>query len=316
MQGPAGLSTLKEAGSERMADSTRTIGLLGIGLVGKAVTRLMLAAGYEIVGYAPSQASRDALKELGGRPVNSVAEVGRSCGTVVLAVFDTKQVEAVVEGPDGLLSVEPPSSEKRVIVNLSTCEPDRIMALDERIRGRATFVEMPISGTSTQIAKAEGVGLIGGAAADVDAVDDVLAIICPSRFRLGSVGAGAKAKLAVNLVLGLNRAAMAEGIAFAEKLGLEPKAFLDVARNSAAYSQVMDVKGKKMVERDYTPLSKVSQTLKDFTIMREYAHQADQRLPFADVYIEMMEGCTRAGEGEVDNAALIEEIRRRKVSKS
>ena len=289
----------------------KTVGLLGIGLVGRAVARLLLDAGCEVVGYAPSQKSREALRELGGRPVASVAAVGRACGIVVLAVFDTSQVQDVVEGQDGLLSVAPPTGQSRVVINLSTCEPHRIIALEKRIRGRASFIEMPISGTSNQIAKAEGVGLMGGDAAEIAAIDPILAVICPRRYRLGGVGAGATAKLAVNLVLGLNRAAMAEGIAFAEKLGLDPRAFLEVARNSAAYSQVMDVKGKKMVERDYTPLSKVGQTLKDFTIMRTYARDAGQALPFAEVYIQMMEGCVEAGEGELDNAALIEEIRRR-----
>jgi putative dehydrogenase len=295
---------------------TKTIGLLGIGLVGRAVARLLLDAGYMVVGYAPSSASRDALKDLGGRPVNSVAEVGRTCGLVILAVFNTSQVEEVVEGTGGLLWVAPPAGESRVVINLSTCEPDRIMALDKRTQGRTSFVEMPISGTSTQIAKGEGVGLIGGEPDAIEAVDPILAVICPRRYSLGEIGTGAKAKLAVNLILGLNRAAMAEGIAFAESLGLEPRAFLDVARNSAAYSQVMDVKGKKMVERDYTPLSKVGQTLKDFTIMREYAWEAGQALPFAEVYIEMMEGCMRAGEGDWDNAALIEEIRRRTLPRT
>lgn len=293
------------------AGSSKTVGLLGIGLVGRAVARLLLDAGYDVVGYAPSRGSREALQDLGGRPVESVAEVGRACGLVVLAVFNTSQVQDVVEGQDGLLSVAPPAGVSRVVINLSTCEPDRIIALEKRIRGQASFVEMPISGTSNQIAKAEGVGLIGGDAAEIDAVDPILAVICPRRYRLGGIGAGATAKLAVNLILGLNRAAMAEGIVFAEKLGLDPRAFLEVARNSAAYSQVMDVKGKKMVERDYSPLSKVGQTLKDFTIMRAYARQASQTLPFAEVYIEMMEGCVKAGESELDNAALIEEIRRR-----
>jgi len=297
-----------------VADKSKTLGLLGIGLVGKTVARLLLDAGYDIVGYAPSQASRDALRQLGGRPVESVEAVGRAAGTVVLAVYDTAQVEAVTEGAGGLLSAAPPAGQHRTIVNLSTCEPDRIMALGPRLRGRATFVEMPISGTTTQIARGEGVGLIGGQPAEIDAVDAILGIVCPRRYRLGSIGAGAKAKLAVNLVLGLNRAAMAEGLAFADRLGLDPKAFLDVARNSAAYSQVMDVKGKKMVERDYSPLSKVSQTLKDFTIIREYARQADQRLPFADVYIDMMQSLVKSGEGEIDNAALIEAIRRQTVS--
>jgi len=295
---------------------SKTIGLLGIGLVGRAVARLLLDAGYDVVGYAPSEGSRSALKEFGGRPVGSVEAVGRSAGLVVLAVFNTSQVEDVVEGTDGLLSVSPPAGESRAVVNLSTCEPDRIMALDDRVRGRTRFVEMPISGTSTQIAKGDGVGLIGGEADAIATVDAVLAVICPRRYTLGSVGAGAKAKLAVNLILGLNRAAMAEGIAFAQKLGLDAGAFLEVARKSAAYSQVMDVKGKKMVERDYGPLSKVSQTLKDFTIMRDYAREAGQALPFSEVYIDMMQGCMKAGEGDWDNAALIEEIRRRTIARS
>ena len=297
-----------------MTDLSRTVGLLGIGLVGRAVVPLLRNAGFDVVGYAPSQASRDALRDLGGHPLASVAEVARACGTVVLAVFNSEQVEQVVEGADGVLSVAPPGGLPRIIVNTSTCEPDRMVALDARIGDRAAFVEMPISGTSTQIARGEGVGLVGGRDADIGRADEVLAAICPRRFTLGPIGSGAKAKLAVNLVLGLNRAAIAEGIAFAGTLGLDPAAFLDVARNSAAYSQVMDVKGPKMVARDYAPLSKVSQTLKDFTIMRDYAGSAGQQLPFAETYIDMMEGCVRAGEGDWDNAALLEEIKRRRTA--
>jgi 3-hydroxyisobutyrate dehydrogenase-like beta-hydroxyacid dehydrogenase len=298
--------------------SEAAVGLLGIGLVGRAVARRLLGAGFMVVGYAPSLASREALKALGGRPVDSVAEVGRACGRVVLAVFDTTQVEEVVEGKGGLLSVAPPPGESRIVINLSTCEPERIIALNARARERISFVEMPISGAAGQIAKGDGVGLVGGEPAAIESVDSVLAVICPRRYSVGAVGGGAKAKLAVNLILGLNRAAMAEGIAFAEKLGLEPHVFLDVARGSAAYSQVMDVKGKKMVDRDYikNTFSKVVQTLKDFTIMREYAREAGQTLPFAEVYIEMMESCVQAGEGDWDNAAIIEAIRRRTLSRA
>jgi 3-hydroxyisobutyrate dehydrogenase-like beta-hydroxyacid dehydrogenase len=289
----------------------KTIGLLGIGLVGRAVASLLMNAGYAVIGYAPSRESRDALKSLGGQPVDSVSEVARRAGTVILAVFNTSQVEAVVEDDGGILATPVPEGEARAVINLSTCEPDRVKALESRVRQRISFVEMPISGTSTQIAKAEGLGLVGGDALAIAKVDPILAIICPRRYVLGGVGSGATAKLAVNLILGLNRAAMAEGIAFAQKLGLDAQAFLDVARHSAAYSQVMDVKGRKMVERDYTPLSKVSQTLKDFMIMRDYARAAGQSLPFAQVYIQMMEGCVEAGEADWDNACLIEEIRRR-----
>src|SRR5207244_1992164 len=107
---------------------------------------------------------------------------GRTCGLVTLAVYNTEQVEEVVEGERGVLSVPPPSRVQRVIINLSTCDPDRIMALDQRTRGRTSFVEMPISGTSNQIAKGKGVGLIGGDPAAIAAVDPILAVICPRRF--------------------------------------------------------------------------------------------------------------------------------------
>ena len=222
----------------------------------------------------------------------------------------------MVEGEGGLLSVDPPSGEARVVINLSTCEPERIIALNARTRQRASFVEMPISGTAVQIAKGDGVGLVGGELTAIESVASLLAVICPRRYTVGAVGGGAKAKLAVNLILGLNRAAIAEGVTFAEKLGLDPHAFLEVARNSAAYSQAMDVKGLKMVEKDYAASSKVVQSLKDFTIIREYAQEAGQRLPFAEVYIAMMQCCVQAGEGDWDTAAIIEAVRRQTSPRS
>jgi 3-hydroxyisobutyrate dehydrogenase-like beta-hydroxyacid dehydrogenase len=293
-----------------MDNSEKTVGLLGLGLVGKAVTHRLIDAGFTVVGYAPSLASREAFRDLGGCPAGSVAEVGRLCRRVVLAVFNTDQVENVVEGEGGLLSAAPPSEAPRMVINLSTCEPERIIALHARTRERTSFVEMPISGTAVQIAKGDGVGLVGGEPDAIESVDSLLSVICPRRYTVGAIGAGAKAKLAVNLILGLNRAAIAEGITFAEKLGLNTHAFLEVARNSAAYSQAMDVKGKKMVERDYVASSKVVQSLKDFTIIRKYAREAGQALPFAEVYIEMMQGCVQAGEGDWDTAAIIESVRR------
>ena len=97
-------------------------------------------------------------------------------------------------------------------------------------------------------------------------------MLFPHRFHIGKAGdGGGRAKLAINLILGLNRMALAEGIVFASRLGLDAKAFLDVARASAAYSQVMDIKGRKMVEREFGPEGFVHQSLKDFTLMHEQA---------------------------------------------
>ena len=158
-------------------------------------------------------------------------------------------------------------------------------------------------------------GLVGGDAEDVAALAAVLDVLCPTRHVLGPVGNGSRAKLAVNLILGLNRAALAEGLVFAERLGLDPVAFLDVARQSAAYSQVMDVKGKLMATRAFTkPQSKVDQSLKDFRMMIELAASAGQALPFAQVYADLLGDCVARGEGALDNAIIIEAVARRRRS--
>ena len=111
----------------------------------------------------------------------------------------------------------------------------------------------------------------------------------------------------------MNRAALAEGLVFAQKLGLDPGAFLSVARESAAQSQVMDIKGPKMVSGDFTPHGFITQTRKDFSLMLEYARALGQELPFAKVYAELLDGCMAAGEGQWDNAAILAAIARRRA---
>ncbi len=142
---------------------------------------------------------------------------------------------------------------------------------------------------------------------------DVLDVICPRRYRIGAAGNGSRAKLAVNLILGLNRAGLAEGIAFAERMGLDPVAFLEVAKGSAAYSQVMETKGPKMVRRDYASEGKVAQALKDLHMMLDQAKAVGQDLPLASVNAGLLEACVEHGEAERDNCIVIEEIRRRRT---
>ena len=129
----------------------------------------------------------------------------------------------------------------------------------------------------------------------------------------GKIGDVGRAKLAVNLILGLNRLALAEGLVFAERLGLDPEAFLKVARSSAAYSQVMDVKGSKMVRNEFAAEGRVTQHLKDVHLMLEQAQRLKQRLPLLEIHAEVLEACIGQGEGDFDNSAVIREIRRRKA---
>ena len=287
----------------------RPVGLIGVGLLGQALAHRLRAAGFEVVGFDVDAAKSAKLAELGGRPTGSVADLARRCDPIVLAVFSTDQVEAVVEGQ--LLPALGEGSGK-VVLCASTCDPDRIAALGWRVAPRGLrLLETPVSGASGQVSRGEGVGLIGGDPQVVSAVEPVLRAMFPTYFHIGKVGDGGRAKLAVNLILGLNRLAMAEGLTFAERLGLDPAAFLDVARRSAAYSQVMDVKGEKMTRGEFTPEGRVTQHLKDVHLMLEQAERANQRLPLLEVHADVLEACVRQGEGDLDNSAVIKEIRRR-----
>lgn len=292
------------------------IGVIGAGLMGTAITRRLLDAKHEVVAYDVDEAKRSAIRDLGARLAENVCKLAATCEIIVLAVFNTEQVEQVVEGRDGILSALPPHPADRVVVCTSTCDPDRLAALAARVApSRLHVLEVPISGTSRQLAEGNGVGLIGGDTAIAQRAATVLDAICPRRTHVGPVGHGSRAKLAVNLILGLNRAAIAEGLVFAEKLGLDREAFLEVARGSAAYSQVMDVKGRLFARREYrAPQSRVDQSLKDFKLMVEQAGAHGQQLPFASVYVRMLQDCMEHGEGEWDNAAIAEAIARQRAS--
>ncbi|MBM3344296.1 MAG: NAD(P)-dependent oxidoreductase [Betaproteobacteria bacterium] len=288
-----------------------TAGVIGLGLIGTALARRLLAAGYTVYGYDVRAERSDNLALLGGKACASAAALARQCSTVVLSVFNTDQVEDVVEG-QGSAGFDP----RHTLICTSTCDPDRIQALARRAAQRGVrFVEAPLSGNSDQIAKGNGVALVGGTRYDMAAAQPVLDALCRQSFYLGPAGSGGRAKLAVNLVGGLNRAVMAEGLAFAESMGLELKAFLEVMKGSAVYSRAMDTRGMKMVDSDFTPHAWLAQSLKDFTLMHEVAARVGQELPLATIYTEIVQSCIAHGEGQLDNSVVIQELRRRRKPK-
>jgi 3-hydroxyisobutyrate dehydrogenase-like beta-hydroxyacid dehydrogenase len=293
-----------------------TVGVIGAGLMGTACARRLMQAGFAVLAYDIDEAKRAAIAKLGARAVGSIAETVGQSAAVVLAVFNTDQIEQVIESEGGVLETVGTGSRSPILICTSTCDPDRLAALAARVGPRGVrFLEVPISGTSRQVSAGDGVGLVGGERDLMEQAAPMLDAICPRRYYLGSVGNGSRAKLAVNLILGLNRAAIAEGLVFAERLGLEREAFLDVARGSAAYSQVMDIKGPLMARREFrNPQSRVDQSLKDFSLMLKQAGAVGQELPFATVYARMLEDCVHHGESEWDNAAIVEAIARRRTS--
>ena len=287
--------------------TARTIGIAGLGLLGSALAHRLIGAGFDPKGYDINAAKIAVFAKAGGTAA-TLNEVAR-CDVVLLAVFDTDQVEDVVQNV--LLPAVTPGGPKTVLI-ASTCDPDRIAALIAGVAPQIAMVETPVSGSSGQVRNGDGTGLIGGARDVVDSVADILDALYPKWFYMGAAGNGGRAKLAINHMLGLNRLVLAEGLVFAERLGLDPKTFLDVACQSAAYSQVMDIKGPKMVSGEYSPQGFIHQSLKDFKLILEQADARGQEMPLAAINAAVLEACVARGEGERDNSAVIEEVRRRR----
>jgi 3-hydroxyisobutyrate dehydrogenase-like beta-hydroxyacid dehydrogenase len=284
----------------------KTVGVIGLGLMGEVLAGRLMAAGFGVKGYDVDPAKNAKLVARGGQAAPSPADVA-GCDIIALAVFSTDQVEEVVE--QALLPNAKPGT---IVLCTSTCDPDRIQALGERLKAtKLRFLETPVSGTSEQVRVGDGVGLIGGDPKTAEDAKAVLDALFPRRFHIGKAGDGGRAKLAVNLILGLNRMALAEGLTFAERMGLDPKAFLAVAQGSASQSQVMGTKGPKMLARDFAPEGRVKQTLKDVHMMLDQAEQLGQELPMLRVHCDVLESCVRAGEADRDNSIIVEEIRRR-----
>ena len=289
--------------------SQSPVAIIGLGLMGEVYAKRLIDAQFAVTGYDIDPARRARLKEIGGSPASSIAELAKPARCVIIAVFNTPQVEDVIE--NHLLPALGDGSGK-IVLCMSTCDPDQVAALAARVTPRGIrYLDVPVSGTSDQVRRGDGVALIGGDANIAKEVSDIFDALFARRFHIGKVGDGGRAKLAVNLILGLNRLALAEGLVFAERLGLDPTAFLDVARGSASYSQVMETKGQKMVRGDFTPEGRARQTLKDVRLMLDQAAAHGQELKLLGVHAEVLEACLRAGEGDLDNSVVIEEIRRR-----
>ena len=281
---------------------TKTVGIFGLGLIGTALADRFLNAGHQVLGFDVDQARMTQLQDLGGR--SSSAEDIWQSDILVSAVFSTDQLtDIITDAPEGT---------GKTLVTMSTCDPDEIIALEGVAKAKGiTLVEAPISGTSKQVQNGTALLLLAGDASGLDAFEAVADAISPNRQRVGAIGAGNKTKLAINCILGLNRAAIAEGLVFAEALGLDPETFLETAKISAARSDVMAAKGPLMVARDFTPLGRITQSHKDFALIREMADRNGHgKLPLVARYLDLVENAEDAGEGGLDNSAVLLAIER------
>lgn len=288
---------------------TAKIGLVGLGLVGTAMAERLLTEQFDVVGFDIDSKKCEHLEQLGGKAVSNPAQVAEQADRVVLSLPDTEVVVQVVEGPGGILKAK---ALPRYIIDTTTGEPDETAALAQRLAEQDIyFLDAPFSGSSQQVRDKEIVFIVGGDKTAFEECKDIFDALGEKVFYVGESGNGSKAKLASNLILGLNRLALAEGLVFASKLGLDPRAFLELLKVTPAYSAAMDVKGKKMLDGDFTAQARLRQHHKDVSIILKYAEKVEQELPLSKVHLDVLEKAIEAGDGDLDNSAVIREIESR-----
>jgi 3-hydroxyisobutyrate dehydrogenase-like beta-hydroxyacid dehydrogenase len=297
-----------ESGGLIMQPNT-PVGIIGLGLMGAALSGRLIDADVPLIGFDIDPTRCEKLKATGGMVATSVRELAGRSATIIIAVYSGEQVEALFGDLENAAGAARPT-----VICTTTCGPDEMSRLARRAKGAdIPFVEAPISGTSAEVRDGAATALVAGEAGAIESVSTLLDILCPRRVRVGAIGDASRTKLAINLILQNNRAALAEGIAFAERLGLNGRAFLAAARESAAYSRVMETKGEKMLTRDFRPQSHISQTLKDAELILEEASRLGLLLPMTTTQAELLRAAIALEGPDSDSAAVIEAIRQRPV---
>ena len=285
-----------------MAPAADHVGVVGLGLMGSAIARRLIAGDIRVTGFDLAPAARDDAAKAGVQVADDAGAVLAVCDVVVLSLPTSEIVERVLADADAKLRPG------LVILDTTTGDPDQMAALGERLAARGVYyLDATIAANSAQIAAGEAniVAMVGGDAAAFAACEPVLHHFAGRAFHLGPCGTGGRMKLVTNLMLGLSRAVLAEALTFAGKCGLDRRAALEILRAGNAYSRVMDTKGEKMLTGEFSPQGRLSQHLKDVRLILELGARTGAPLPLSDLHRALLEACERAGLGAMDNSAVI-----------
>jgi 3-hydroxyisobutyrate dehydrogenase-like beta-hydroxyacid dehydrogenase len=281
-------------------DQHQTIGIIGLGLMGSAMAFRLREHKIPIVGFDISFERQSEAFIQGVQVLGSAREVAVASKTIIFCLPDHLVVTRVLEELEGALM---PGT---IVMDTTTGDPrSSELAFHFLSELGCSYLDVAISGNSDQLKLGDVLAMVGGETNVFEAHRSLIDLFANSAVHLGPAGDGARMKLITNLVLGLNRAALAEGMAFANSIGIESSIAFDVLRQSMAYSRIMDTKGDKLVRRDFHPQAKLSQHLKDVRLMIEASQIS---LPLSEAHRRLLERAVEMGLGELDNTAVIEAI--------
>ncbi|MDR3669241.1 MAG: 2-hydroxy-3-oxopropionate reductase [Holophaga sp.] len=280
------------------------IGFIGLGIMGKPMSLNLIKAGYQLVVLDRNPVALEEVKAAGAKSAATPMEVADHTDIVILMLPNSPQVKDVVLGEHGIIEVARPGL---TVIDMSSIAPlvSREVAAKLAAKG-AAMLDAPVSGGQPKAIDGTLSVMVGGPQDVFDRCYDLMKAMAGSVVRTGDIGAGNVTKLANQVIVALNIAAMAEALVLATKAGVEPDLVYQAIRGGLAGSTVLDAKAPLVMDRKFAPGFRINLHIKDLANVLETSHELGVSLPLTAAVMEMMQALKTDGQGEADHCSLVQ----------
>lgn len=277
------------------------IGFIGLGIMGRPMAHNLIRGGHDLVVHTLSGDTSDFV-EAGATVAASAAEVASQVDVLVTMLPNSPEVLDVMTGENSVLDG---AREGLIVVDMSSIAPSASQEAEAAARAKGvTFIDAPVSGGEPKAKDGTLAIMVGGDKAAFDTVKPVLELMGSSVTHVGPIGAGNVTKLANQVIVALNIAAVSEAFTLATKAGVDPTAVFDAIRGGLAGSTVMDAKVPMILDGNFAPGFRVELHIKDLQNALDTAHELHAPVPLTAGVMEILQALAAADEGGLDHSGI------------
>ncbi len=282
----------------------KKIGFIGLGIMGKPMALNLIKAGYELTVYDIVSERMEDLLKAGARRGSSGKDVAARSEVVITMLPNSPHVREAVLGPGGVLEGAKPGT---ILVDMSSIAPlaSKEIAAQAQAKGVA-MLDAPVSGGEPKAVAGTLAIMVGGPQETFDQVKDILAAMGSSVTRVGEIGSGNVTKLANQIIVALNIAAMSEAMVLATKAGVDPEKVFQAIRGGLAGSAVLDAKVPLALKGNFKPGFRIELHIKDMANALDTAHELGVPVPLSSVVMEIMQALKTDGKAGNDHGGIIQ----------